>query len=183
MQRIAALPRATDPDRTSVLTELESIVASHPDHIAAREALVTALADAGEPQRGHALLDQWPTTARDARYWRLRGRWDLEYDHRPAEAAIALRTALVELPQDWRTWYRLARALRVLGREAESHEAAETVRRIRELLDPLTLGPRLGSAVDHLDDPATLHELASLSRRAGLFRLERAWLAEAESTD
>ena len=180
LQRIAVLPRATDPDRASILTDLESIVVSHPDHITAREVLVTALADAGEPQRGRSLLDDWPATARDARYWRLRGRWDLEYDNRPAEAAVALRTALMELPQDWRTWYRLARVLRVLGREAESREAAETVSRIREVLDPLTLGPRLALAVDHLDDTATLKDLATLAGRAGLARLEQAWLAESE---
>jgi tetratricopeptide (TPR) repeat protein len=179
-QRMAALPRATDPDRKSILAELESIVASHPDHITAREVLVTALADAGEPQRGRSLLHDWPATARDARYWRLRGRWDLEYDNRPAEAAEAFRTALSELPQDWRTWYRLARAQRILKREDESREAAETVSRIRELLDPLTLGPKLALAVDHLDETSTLKDLATLSRRAGLARLERAWLAELE---
>lgn len=73
LQRIAVQPRADDPDRARVLAELESILAGHPDHIAAREVLVTALADAGEPNRGRALLDEWPTTARDPRYWRLRG--------------------------------------------------------------------------------------------------------------
>jgi tetratricopeptide (TPR) repeat protein len=180
LQRIAAQPRAADPDRASLLADLESIVASHPDHIAAREVLVTALADAGEPQRGRALLDDWPTTARDARYWRLRGRWDLEYDHRLDEAAKAFRTALSELPQDWRSWYRLARALHVLGREDESRAAAETVSRIREVLDPLVLGPRLDAAIDHLDQASTLKDLATLSTRAGLVWLGRAWLTESQ---
>ena len=142
---------------------------------------MTALADAGEPERGRSLLDEWPANARDARYWRLRGRWDLEYDHRPLEAAKAFRAALAELPQDWRSWYRLARALRVLGREDESREAAETVSRIREVLDTLVLGPRLAAAVDHLDDASTLNDLATLSTRAGLVRLGQAWLAEAQS--
>ena len=50
VQRVAAQPRAGDPDRAALLAELESIVANHPDHITAREVLVTALADAGEPR-------------------------------------------------------------------------------------------------------------------------------------
>ena len=181
LQRIAVQPRASDPDRESLLKEMESIVASRPDHVAAREALVTALADAGEPDRGRSLLEEWPASARDARYLRLRGRWYLEYDHRPHEAAKAFRAALAELPQDWRSWYRLARALRVLGREAESREAADTVSRIREVLDTLVLGPRLAAAVDHLDDASTLNDLATLSTKAGLVRLGQAWLAEARS--
>ena len=141
---------------------------------------MTALADAGEPNRGRALLNEWPTTDRDARYWRLRGRWDLEYDHRPEEAATAFRNALSELPQDWRSWYRLARALHILGREGESRQAAETVSRIREVLDPLALGPHLDAAIDHLDDPATLEDLATLCTRAGLARLGEAWRAEGQ---
>ena len=110
-QRIAAQPRSADPDRPSLLAALESLLRKHPDHIGARTALVTALADAGEPDRGRAVLNSWPESTRDARYWRLRGRWDLEYDHRPEQAVTAFQTALVDLPHDWRSWYRLARSL------------------------------------------------------------------------
>ena len=146
-----------------------------------REALATALADAGEPDRGRVVLDGWPgrESARDARYWRLRGRWDLEYDHRPERAVDACRKSVAELPQDWRSWSRLARALRMLDRDAEALQAAETVRRIREVLDPLTLGPRLDAAFAHRDDPAALRDLADLAGRAGLTRLADAWCAEA----
>ena len=179
-QRIAAQPRAADPDRPSLLAALEAVLTRHPDHIGARAALVTALADAGEPDRGRAVLDAWPESTRDAHYWRLRGRWDLEYDHRPERAATALRTALADLPQDWRTWFRLARALHMLGRDDESQRAAEAVSRIREILDPLRLGPRLHAAFDHLDDPAALHDLAALCNRVGLTRLADAWLTEAQ---
>ena len=93
---------------------------------------MTALADSGEPDRGRAALDGWPgpESARDARYWRLRGRWDLEYDHRPERAVEAFRKAVAVVPQDWRSWSRLARALRVLGRDAEARDAAEAVGRI-----------------------------------------------------
>ena len=181
LQRIALEPRASDPDRETILADLESIVMGRPDHVTAREVLVTALADAGEPERGRALLDAWPANERNARYWRIRGRWDLEYDHRPLEAVKAFQSALSELPQDWRTWYRLARALRVLGREDESREAAETVSRIREVLDSRVLGPRLNAAAEHLDEPSTLSDLAILATRAGLTRLGEGWLAESQA--
>jgi len=181
LQRIATQPRAADPDRASLLAVMEAVLAEHPDHIAAREALVTALADAGEPDRGRVLLDDWPEGIRDARYWRLRGRWELEYDHRPDRATTAFQTALVEFPQDWRSWARLARTLRILGREVEGRQAAETVSRIREVLDPLVLGPRLDAAFDHLDDPVALRDLAALCNRAGLTRLADAWRALAQT--
>jgi len=176
-QRIAASPRAADPDRPTMLAALDSLLSGHPDHVGAREALVAALADAGEPERGRALLDGWPEVTRDARYWRLRGRWDLEYDRRPDQAAAAFQTALAAFPQDWRSWYRLARAQRMLGRDDDGRRAAESVNRIREILDPLTLGPRLDAAVNHLADPAALQDLALLCDRAGLKRLADAWRA------
>jgi thioredoxin-like negative regulator of GroEL len=179
-QRIAAQPRTADPDRPSLLAALEALLTKHPDHLGARASLVTALADAGEPDRGRAVLNSWPESPRDARYWRLRGRWELEYDHHPEQAAAALRTALADLPQDWRSWFRLARALHILGRNDESQHAAEAVSRIREILDPLVLGPRLHAAFDHLDDPAALRDLAALCNRAGLTRLADAWLTEAQ---
>ena len=52
LRRIGAEPRADDPDRESRLVQLRDLLASHPEHVDAREALVTALADAGEPERG-----------------------------------------------------------------------------------------------------------------------------------
>jgi tetratricopeptide (TPR) repeat protein len=176
-QRIAVSPRAADPDRPTVLTALDSLVSNHPNHIGAREALVLALADAGEPERGRILLDEWPQAIRDARYWRLRGRWNLEYDQQPEQAIAAFQTALVAFPQDWRSWYRLARAQRMLGRNDDGRRAAESVARIREILDPLTLGPRLDAAVNNLTAPDSLQDLAILCERAGLKRLADAWRA------
>lgn len=182
-QRIAGQPRATDPDRPERLAELEELLAAHPKHLGVREALVAALADAGEPDRGRALLDAWPGPAgerdNDPRYQRLRGRWDLEYDHRPAEAAAALGAAVQAVPQDWRSWYRLARAFRQLGREAEARRAAEVVSRLREALEPSALGARLDDDFRHLDDPRSLRDLATLAAQVGLARLADAWRAEA----
>jgi tetratricopeptide (TPR) repeat protein len=185
LKRIAAQPRGDDPDRDSRLAELEAIVAEHPDHLGAREALVAILADAYEPDRGRAVLDGWPgpEADRDARYWRLRGRWDLEYDRRPDRAVDAFRRVVAVLPQDWRSWFGLSRSLRRAARDPEARQAAETVGRIREALDPMSLAPSLDAALKHLDDPAALRELAELAGRVGLTRLSDAWRAEARAVE
>jgi predicted Zn-dependent protease len=182
-QRIAGQPRATDPDRRARLAELEELLAAHPGHLGVREALIASLADAGEPDRGRVLLDAWPgppeARDRDPRYQRLRGRWDLEYDRRPTEAAAALEAAVKAVPQDWRSWYRLARAYRQLGREADARRAAEVVGRLREALEPSALGARLDDDIRHLDEPRALRDLSALAAQAGLTRLAEAWRAEA----
>ncbi len=175
LRRIGAEPRADDPERESRLVQLRDLLASHPEHVDAREALVTALADAGEPEQGRQLLETWPLEQRDGRFWRLRGRWDLEHDHRPDQAVTALQAAVADFPQDWRIHYRLARALQIVNRPEEARREAETVGRIRELLDPLTLGPKLDAAFAHLDEPATFQTLANLCARAGLTRLAGGW--------
>ncbi len=178
--RQSAEPSADDPDRASLLGSLENLLATHPDHTQARETLVTALADAGEPIRGRVLLDQWPESTRDARYQKLRGRWDLEYDHHPENAVELFRAALQTLPQDWRAWYRLARACRALGRASDAQAAALQVSRIREILEPAPLGRRLDDAFNHLNEPPALADLARLCDQVGLSRLADAWRAEAD---
>jgi tetratricopeptide (TPR) repeat protein len=174
-RRIGAEPRSDDPDRRTRLTELFELLSYHPHHNGLRETLVMALADAGNHDKGRELLDDWPAGTKDARYWRLRGRWDLEYDHRAKEAVEALQKALTELPHDWRTHYRLARVLRILNRSDEAHKEAEIVSRIRELLDPLALGPKLDAAFSHLDQPEAFDTLADTCARVGLSRLADAW--------
>ena len=178
-RRITAQPKAADPDRPSILEALEVLLRNHPEHIGAREALVMTLADAGEPNRGRVILDNWPELKRDAHYWRLRGRWELEYDHQPQQAVVAFQIALRELPQDWRSWYRLGRALHIVHRESESQRAAENVRRMREILDPIVLEPRLDTAFKRLDDVNAIRDLAVLCQQACLTKLASAWLAEA----
>jgi thioredoxin-like negative regulator of GroEL len=175
LRRIGADPRSDDPDRELRLSQLSKILQDHPEHIGAREALVIGLADAGEGKLGKAILDHWPSDMRDGRFWRLQGRWDLEYDHRPVEAAEALSRALVDFPQDWRIHYRLARALQIANRPKEAQHEAETVARIRELLDPLTLEPLLSAAFARLPDLASVATLADLCERAGFSHLANSW--------
>jgi len=181
IQRIAAQPRSGDLDRPARVDALTKLVAEHPDHIAAREAIVLALADSGEIDRGRSVLKAWPEASRDARYHRLAGRWDLEYDHQPARAVESFREALKELPHDWRTRYRLARALRNAGHEDEAKTAARDVEKLREALDPVALGRRLDHDLATLEDPKSGLDLADLCARAGLAKLAEAWTQDAET--
>ena len=180
IQRIAASPRGGDPDRAARVASLSRIVAAHAEHVEAREALVLALADSGDPDRGRAVLEAWPEAGRDARYHRLRGRWDLEYDRAPARAIESFRASLGELPQDWRTCSRLARALRNSGKIADANRAAVAVERLREALDPLTMGHRLDRDLAALDEAKSRFDLGDLCERAGLKRLAEAWRRDAE---
>jgi tetratricopeptide (TPR) repeat protein len=179
LSRIATQPRGGDPDRSSRMATLSSLLEQHPDHLAAREALVTSLADAGEFDRGREVLDHWPAHSRDARYHRLRGRWDLDYDHKPDEAIDAFRRALIDQPHDWRTHYRLSRTLSTLGQTDEARREADKVARLRESLEPANLGHRLATDFEHLDDPKSRLDLAALCASVGLDRLAEAWRQEA----
>ncbi len=184
LQRIAASSRAGDPGRDDRVDALAKIVAGHADHVAAREALVLALADAGEqPERGRAILDAWPEPLRDARYARLRGRWNLEYEPRDdASAIVSLRKALEHLPHDWRTRSRLARALRNAGKRDEADREASAVELLREVLDPVALGRRLDADLGKLEAPESREDLARLCARVGLSRLAEAWSRDARAS-
>ena len=183
LRRFALMPRADDPDRAARIAELTQILAAHPDHLGAHEALISDLLDAGEPDRARAALALWPgpESSRDARFWRLLGRLSLDHDHLPALAAESFNRALSTLPHDWKTRARLARALHSLGRESASRLEAETVNRTREALDPSTLGPRLSSDLSLLDRPSSLLDLSALASRVGLSPLASSWRREASS--
>ncbi len=168
-----------DLDRASRVAKLEEMLRPHPDHIFAREALATAYADSGEPELGRKVLDAWPESGRDARYWRLLGRWELDFDRSPARAVESLGRALADWPHDWKARYRLARALKALGREEESRRQADAVASLRERLDPARLGARLAADLDRIDDPRALYDLSDLCRQLGLDALADAWRDEA----
>lgn len=177
-QRMNTMPRAGDPGRADRVARLTDLLKREPGRLAAREALVTALADSGETVLGRQVLEGWPAEGRDARFWRLKGRWELEYDRRPGEAAVSFARALGELPHDWKTRVRLARALRSIGQEAEARREAEAVGRLRERLDPASLGPLLLAALEG-PGPKGRQDLADLCAGVGLTSLAEAWRREA----
>ena len=182
LQRIAAQPRADDPDRPSRLAELETLVAEHPGHPGAR--------GAGDRPGRRRRARPRPRGARRLAGSRARPRRPLLAAPRPVGARVRpaprsgrgrIPARLETFPHDWRSWSGLARALTRLGRDAEARQAAEAVGRIREALEPAALGPRLDDDFRHLDDPRSLRDLADLADHAGLSRLAGAWRAEAEA--
>src|SRR5690606_27517588 len=54
--RMADDPRADDPDADERAEALAALLARQPEHIGAREALVLALAESGQPDRGRDVL-------------------------------------------------------------------------------------------------------------------------------
>jgi tetratricopeptide (TPR) repeat protein len=179
LRRIGSDPQSDDPDRQTRRERLEALMVDHLDHPNVRETLALLLVDGRDDDDFRAVLDAWPGDSRDARYWRLKGRLQLDVDRRPEPAVDAFRRALAEVPHDWRTHYSLARALTRLNKAEEAAEEARTVSRIREAIDPLTLGPILGSAVTRLDQPSARATIADLCERVGLERLAQAWRSAA----
>ncbi len=170
LQRIAAQPRADDPDRSARLDELEAIVAEHPEHLGAREALVTALADAGEPDRGRAVLDAWPGPESGSRRPILAAPRPLGARVRPAPRSGRVRIparpggvppglAIVVRPlsRPDPAGPRRRRAPRRRGRRphprgARTHRASS---------------PASTTTSSHLDEPRSLRDLADLADHAG----------------
>jgi tetratricopeptide (TPR) repeat protein len=181
-RRLASDPRPGDPGLDAWIATLTSILARDPSQVAAREALVIALDERGEPDRGREVLRAWPESSRDARYDRLLGRWALDHDRDPARAVAALERAVAELPADWKTRARLARAYHAVNRPADAAREAARVAALRELLDPSALVPRLAGDLSRPDDPDARADLIDLCARAGLDRLADAWRREATAT-
>ena len=180
-RRMADDPRPGEPGLDAWVATLTAILDRDPGQVDAREALVIALDERGEPDRGRDVLASWPASSRDARYDRLAGRWALDHDRDPALAVAALEHAVAELPQDWKARARLARAYHALDRPADAAREASRVAALRELLYPSTLVPRLASDFSRPDDPRARLDLADLSARAGLDRLADAWRREEPS--
>lgn len=182
-RRIAPEPRLGDPDLHDRILALRALLDADPGRVDVRETLILTLSDAGEIDRGRDLLDSWPKNARDARYDRLRGRWDLDYDDRFEDAVESYRRVLAVLPHDWKTLARLARALRRLNRVDEARAVAARVSLLRERLNPARLGRRLDKDLADLDNPQARLDLAELCGSVGLERLAEAWRGDANRRD
>jgi tetratricopeptide (TPR) repeat protein len=175
-------PRQSGPiaARSARVSTLEAMFERHPEHAGVRAAMVGALGESGEIERGRVLIATWPESARDLTYERMRGRWALDYDNKPEEAEAAYRRVLSVLPYDWKTRTRLARALHAQGRIKDAALEAEMVARHREALDPQHLGPRLANDLERIDEAASLLDLAALCEAVSLEEVGKAWRTEAE---
>lgn len=179
LRRFAENPRDGDPTRVARIEMLDDLLRRRPESIAAREALLQELIDAGASDRAKTVLQDWPFPERDARYDRIAGRMALDFDRRPDLAADLLKRALVDLPHDWRIHYRLARALSSRGQNEEARREANRVSSLRETLDPDRLAKRLDGDLADLDSQEAMADLAALCQSAGFERLADAWRAEA----
>ncbi len=176
LERIRILnTEPSDPPLDVRISQLEELLSRHPEHTGLREALLLSLAEQGNYERGRTVLEAWPETGKDARYERLAGRWDLDYNEQPALAVDHFRNALRDLPFDWKTHYRLARALQAIGQTEAARRAAVELGRIRERLDPTRLGRQLEETLGRLDEPASRRSLAELCASVGLDQLAEFW--------
>lgn len=168
------------PGDPGTLEGLRMILEERPEHLGAREVVVDALLDLGDVNEARSLLDAWPTSGRDdPRMLRLRSRLDLDFDGRPDRASASLGRLLASTPHDWQLRARRSRALAMGGKPDEARREAQRVDRLRERLSPDRLGPRLASALQRLDDPDALTDLADLCDSVGLTELANSWRVEA----
>ena len=79
------------------------------------------------------------------------------------------------MPHDWKTRYRLARALAASGKIEESRNEARRMSEIRESLDPIQLGELLKSALPKGRSPEP-DRLVGLLKKIGLNPLADAWI-------
>ncbi len=169
-RQIARRPRLDDPSAEDRADRLWDLVRAWPEFAPARIALVEALADAGRPLEARPVLEDWPETAASTGHQRIRGRWALEFEGAPGLAVEALEPVVDRVPHDWKSRYRLARALRLLGHTNRARIEARRVFLTRERLEPNELRPLLRQ----LDDGMPVPDLAQRLRDVGLTRLAKA---------
>jgi thioredoxin-like negative regulator of GroEL len=162
-------------NRGDVLEQARQLVEAFPDSPDARRVAVEIFFERGMYAEISAFMGEWPNRARQSSgYQRLEGRRLLEIEKAPAAALSAFRAVLERMPQDWRTRYRLSRALAGTGDvDAAKTEARRTVE-IRELLEPSSLERTLKAAFPKGKDPI-LTELVPLLSRIGQNDLAKAW--------
>jgi hypothetical protein len=129
----------------------------------------------GDYEKVRLTMDRWPEDLRDSVAWsRLSGRRALEVDKDPGTAILHFRNVLAKIPHDWRTRYRLSRALSGAGQAEEARVEAKRTVEIRELLDPSGLEAKLKEAFPKGSQPVP-SKLIELLTRIDQTELARAW--------
>lgn len=158
------------------LEEVSALARKWPSDPDVRRVFVESLFLQGDYEELKRAMDQWPAEARDSVAWaRLEGRRSLEVENDPERAIPHFRSVLERVPQDWRTHYRLARALAGAGRHEEAQAQARRTVEIRELLDPDSLEKILDTTFTKGKPPSPT-KLIELLRRIGQTDLAQAWL-------
>lgn len=158
------------------LKEASELAQKWPNDPDVRRVYVEFLFLLGDYEAVKRAMDQWPAEARDSIPWsRLAGRRSLEVDNDPKEAIRHFRSVLERMPQDWRTHYRLARALAGAGLHEEAQAQARRTVEVREMLDPTSLEKILDTTFKKGKPPSPT-KLIELLRRIGQTELAQAWL-------
>jgi len=139
---------ATGQLGAETLQQARELAKKWPGDSEIRRVLVEALFVQGDYESIRQEMKQWPADdSRDAVGWlRLEGRRLLEIEKDAAGAVPLFESVLTRMPQDWRSRYRLSRALAGAGRAAEARKEATRTVEIRELLEPASLEPVLKEA-------------------------------------
>ena len=175
LQRYLDNPLADDPNRDEQLQMGRDLVKRFPESMEARLVLFELFMTSGLSAEASELLQNWPESGRDRiAYYRLTGRFlqDFREDHQ--SAALAFQKALSQMPYDWKTRYRLARAYKATGREFESRSESVLMLKMRERLEPAVLEPQLNQAFPQ-GQPPVPYQLIALLKDLELLELAEAW--------
>ena len=174
--RYAQNPLPEDPSRDIRLAQARKLLQLFPDSWMARSALVETLFNSGLYDEAAGVLQTWPQNARQTTAWhRLEGRRLQDQAQKPAAAIAEFQQVLKWMPQDWKTRYRLARALMAAGMADEARRQARRMTEIREMLDPTALEPILKRAMPK-GQPPEPPALIELLQRLELEKLATGWL-------
>jgi|LakMenEpi03Aug12_release.lakeMendotaPanAssembly.Ray.scaffolds.fasta_scaffold32836_2 predicted Zn-dependent protease len=174
--RYAENPLPEDPSRDLRIEQARVLASRYPDSIPVLTALIETLFNGGYYQEATEVLDKWPLDYRTGTaFHRLQGRRLQDVDGKHGEAVGEYEEALKFMPHDWKTRYRLARALAASGKTEESRKEARRMSEIRESLDPIQLGELLKAALPKGRSPEP-ERLVALLKKIGLKPLADAWV-------
>jgi len=162
---------------------LEKVFAQFPDHVDARAALATCLLELSEWNRLEQILDGWPTSDRDLRYWRIRGVWlqDFAADH--AAAIACFERWVKHYPDDWQMRFRIGTCQRQIGKNDEADAEIARSEVLKALLKYEVVDEILAVTLRNLNRPEHRQRMSEFYRSIGYEREAEAWKELAEAME
>jgi tetratricopeptide (TPR) repeat protein len=176
LQRSLEEVDATGQNGVETLQQARDLVRTWPGDSETRRVLVEALFVQGEYEEIRREMANWPEDdSRESIAWlRLEGRRRLEIENDPKSAIPFFESVVARMPQDWRSRYRLSRALAGANRVEEARKEATRTVEIRELLEPAGLERILKEAFPQ-GKPPNPEKLNTLLRKIDQVELAQAW--------
>lgn len=176
-QRYLDNPMPNDPGRDERLQTCRDLLQRFPASTQARAVLAELLMVSGLAVEATRTVENWPEADRQGIvYHRILGRYLQDIRHDQNQAIIAFQMVLQSMPHDWKTRYRLARALKAVGRHDESRFESNKMLKIREKLDPINLEPIIREAFPK-GKPPVISKLTALLNDLDLDALAKSWTA------